>query len=115
MCCWNVYIGTSTPSAALHVVGGFIGGLRSATSPITTTAADYIILVGGTGPRTVSIATVTKQSGKILIIKEANNATGTITITDAGGGTFDGAASLLIAMAYGVYRLTSDGTNWFTF
>ena len=65
----------------------------------------------------VMILTECLKNGRTLIFKdEGGDATNNnITITGEGGETFDGAGQIVIAANYGVVRLYSDGSNWFTF
>lgn len=88
----------------------------------TPTAVDYmsagesIIAVTNTAaPRTITLANADKDSAKRIEIKDESGgaATNNITIV-AETGTIDGAASVAITANYGVARLYSDGTNWFS-
>ena len=56
-------------------------------------------------------------AGRIVIIKDVGGSANTnnITIATEGSETIDGSASSTISSNYGVVRLFSDGTNWFTF
>ncbi|HZV13329.1 MAG TPA: hypothetical protein VFA55_08940, partial [Candidatus Kapabacteria bacterium] len=84
----------------------------------TATASDYILGVtaGGVTINLPSAASVT--AGKMYIIKDESGsaATSNITITPSGTETIDGAGgNATISTNYGVLKIYSDGTNWFTF
>jgi hypothetical protein len=56
------------------------------------------------------------RAGRIFIIKDqAGRATAAPnTIATQGAATIDGAATYPLSVNYGVVRLYSNGTNWFT-
>ena len=65
----------------------------------------------------VNIDALDAVKGKEVIIKDQSglaSITNTITVVPLGGKTIDGEASLEIDIAYGVLRIYSDGTNYFT-
>ena len=92
---------------------------RTATATdYTTTATDIIIGVTSTSSaRTVTLLSGMVAEGVIVIIKDESGAAGTnnITIATEGSETIDGSATLVISSNYGVARLYSDGTDWFSF
>ena len=87
------------------------------TAVSATTAGQRIILVTDTAaPRTITLATADTVNGREIIIKDASGAAlvNNITIDTEGAQTIDGAADVTINTNYGVFRLVSNGTNWFT-
>ena len=131
----NVGIGTTALQTAFAVTNGHVGiGTWTATSGLqlkqsfafyrTSTAASVqsagqtIIGVTSTAaPRTITLATADVVVGRIIIIKDESGAAATnnITINTQGGQTIDGVATVTISANYGVVKVYSDGTNWFTF
>jgi hypothetical protein len=70
-----------------------------------------------TAPRTATLPTSVGVKGKIYIVKDEAGLAGTqnITIATTSAQTIDGAATKVINTNFGVFRLYSNGTNWFTF
>lgn len=66
--------------------------------------------------RAVTILAASAVPGRQMTVKdESGSCSGTFTITvSPASGTIDGAASKVVNTAYGVLRLYSNGTNWFT-
>lgn len=90
----------------------------SKSADYTTTGNDVIVGVDSSGGAvTITLASATVTAGRMVIIKDEGGQAGTnnITIATEGSETIDGAASKTISTNYGVLRLYSDGTNWFTF
>ena len=88
------------------------------TSAYTATEDDAIVGVDTTSSAvTVTLGSDLVSEGRIIIIKDVGGNAGTnnITIATEGSETIDGAASTSISTNYGVVRLFSDGTNWFSF
>jgi len=86
----------------------------------TALTTDYIIRYTSlTVTRTVTLPTAASATaGRIYIIKDGSgSATALIKITVDGNGaeTIDGAATVDITAAYGVLRIFTDGTSWFSF
>ncbi len=99
-------------------------GLGVAFGRTTVADANYTVLLTDrricytsiSAARVVTLPSVATTTGQSFIIKdESGNCSGsnTITITPASG-TIDGAANKVVNTAYGVQRIYSNGTNWFT-
>lgn len=91
---------------------------RTATAVSANTAATVIVGVTSTASaRTITLDTDDVIDGLIIIVKDESGAANVnnITIDTEGTELIDGAASIVINTAYGVARLYSNGTNWFTF
>lgn len=91
---------------------------RTPTAASVGSSAESIIGVTDTGaPRTVTLASAETDSGKIIIVKDESGGAGTnnITVATEGAETIDGAATAVISTNFGVLRIYSDGTDWFTF
>ncbi len=83
----------------------------------TTTDNDlYIAVTDTSSARTVTLLSATVAEGRTITIKDESGLAGTnsITIATEGSETIDGSATLVISSNYGVARLISDGTDWFT-
>ena len=91
---------------------------RTATAVnYTTVKNDGIVGVTDTSvARTVTLGSVAVFEGNTINVKDESGVAGTnnITIATEGSELIDGAATLVISSNYGVARLYSDGTNWFT-
>jgi parallel beta-helix repeat protein len=91
------------------------GTVTITTATYTAIADDSIILCNRAGTITVTIPNPSKFQGRVITVKDVSGAANTNNITVAGAaGNIDGAANKVINTAYGVLRLTNDGTNWFT-
>ncbi|QQS59860.1 hypothetical protein IPN35_03255 [Candidatus Peregrinibacteria bacterium] len=113
----NVGIGIVNPTSTLQINGSF-AVLRSEVTASTSSSGETIIGVTDTAaPRTITLSNADATSGRIMIIKDESGgaATNNITVVVEGGGTMDGATSIVISANYGVLRLYSNGTNWFSF
>ena len=114
-----VGIGTTTPSALLHVEGDAIlaGSQKvkvrdvSATSSITT--SDYCIRCVQTSAITLTLPSKTDNSGQVLIFKDAlgNATSNNITIAGGGSDTIDGAGTYVIDRSNEGVNFICDGTN----
>lgn len=92
-------------------------GRTQTASDHQTTDSDLIVEVTDTSaPRTITLASATVTAGRVVIIKDVSGGAGTnnIAVVTEGAETIDGAASVVIDTNYGVVRLYSDGSNWFT-
>ncbi|MEE9198472.1 MAG: hypothetical protein V3U26_01605 [Dehalococcoidia bacterium] len=95
-----------------------VAHVAAKTAAYTTTDADAIVPVDTTGGAvTITLGSATVEAGRITIVKDVGGSAGTssITVDTEGTETIDGAASAAISTDYGVLRLYSDGSNWFTF
>jgi hypothetical protein len=91
---------------------------RSATAANASSSNQTILGVTDTSAaRTITLATADVVDGRIIIIKDESGGatTNNITIVTEGSETIDGEASIAITADYGVLRLYSNGTNWFSF
>lgn len=108
----------------LSVAGSFVGAggapnewTRVATAVDAATGGAMILGVTDTSvARTMTLSTVDAVAGKIIHIKdESGGATANnITIDTEGSELIDGQATATISVNYGVLRVYSDGTNWFS-
>ena len=74
------------------------------------TLTDSDVYLGCDGGHTITLAGA--LSGRRVTIKDEAGTAGASAITVTG--TVDGAANPTISTNYGVIRLISNGTNWFT-
>jgi len=98
------------------ISGGFSFGRTVTAGSISTTGEVIIGVTDTSSARTIDLSTASTDSGRIFIIKDESGAANVnnITVTTEGAETIDGAASKVINTAYGVLRVYSDGTNFFT-
>lgn len=113
----NVGIGTSSPTATLHVVGGQIQNLTETATNYTVLSTDLIIGVTSTAaPRTITLPTAAAANkGQIYTVKDESGGAllNNITINVTGGGNIDGAATAVILTNYGSFNFYSNGTQWY--
>ncbi|MBF0387314.1 MAG: hypothetical protein HQL20_05600 [Candidatus Omnitrophica bacterium] len=112
----NVGIGTISPGSTFDLKGSF-AVYRVAKDADATTSGEVIIGVTSTAAaRTITLANADKVAGRIIMVKDESGAAATNNITvQAEAGTIDGAANVVISANYGVVRVYSDGSNWFSF
>jgi hypothetical protein len=113
----NVGIGSSAPASKLDLAGSF-AFYRAGKSASASSAGETIIGVTDTSAaRTITMSTSDMKPGRILIVKDESGAAGTnnITVDTQGAETVDGQDSVTITADYGVVRVYSNGSNWFTF
>ena len=114
----DITLSGSVTLTDLLTTKGIATNYAAKTADYTTTSDDVIVGVDTSGGAvTITLASATVTAGRIVIIKDVGGSAGTnnITIATEGSETIDGAASSTISSNYGVVRLFSDGTNWFTF
>lgn len=108
----NVTHGGAT---ALHIDATAV---THAASPYAVLATDTIIPVDTTGGTvTVNLPATATAAGTIYIVKDVGGDAGTNNITVSAGGTthIDGSTTVVISTNYGVARIFSNGTQYFTF
>jgi hypothetical protein len=93
-------------------------GVVTVTSSYTITDSDQVtvLLVDTNLARTITLPPVA-TAGRLLFVKDKTGsaATNNITVTRAAPtATIDGVTSKTISTTYGVLRLISDGSNWYT-
>jgi hypothetical protein len=90
--------------------------VRTAVVADSNTAGESIIgVTDTTAPRNITLDDDDKIDAKRITVKDESGNAGVnnITITPESG-TIDGAASVQIVVNYGVVRIYSDGSNWFS-
>ena len=122
-----VFRDVSETSAWTKVKEAPLSAIMNSMFNITTGATGTVAIDGtativgcsytDTGAVTATIATAALAAGKVIIVKDIGGSgdTNNITIATEGDETIDGAATKVIDADYGVARLYSDGTNWFSF
>lgn len=88
------------------------------TTPVTVGLTDYIVGSNLTtpGPVSVVLPTAAGNAGRIFTVKDEKGdaAANPVTLSVTGGGNINGAATFVIANAYGGANVYSNGTQWFT-
>ncbi len=106
-------------SGSLTIKGGIINKRTATATSYTVLVTDYIVGVTSTAAaRTITLpAAATATVGKTYIVKDESGAAATNNITVQGNAaeTIEGTNTKLINTNYGVLRLYTDGTSWFTF
>jgi len=101
---------TNLPGASRPTVTTDSSGTNSTISnPAAGTLEDIYLVSNGASAVTITLPTVTGNSGYRVHIKRLGTAN--VTISPASG-TIDGAASQVLSIQYSAYTLTTDGTNW---
>jgi uncharacterized metal-binding protein len=101
---------TNLPGASRPTVTTDSSGTNSTISnPAAGTLEDIYLVSNGASAVTITLPTVTGNSGYKVNIKRLGTAN--VTISPASG-TIDGAASQVLSVQYSAYTLTTDGTNW---
>ena len=118
----NVFVIGSASGTAVTTSSGLIATSGVVLNRVATTG-NYIVLssdtiIGVTSvPRVVTLQSPIPPRGFIVIVMdESGGATAgnEISIVAGGSSLVNGAASIAISTSYGVRRLISNGTNWFT-
>lgn len=106
----------TSPNSGLQVDTTFAWKHVSSSVDDTSTDETIIGIDDTTVARTVTLQTADVVAGRIVIVKDESGAAGTnnITVDTQGAELIDGVASVSITANYGVIRVYSDGTNWFT-
>lgn len=118
----TVYVGdgqTWQPAAAYTALLGSRSWRRAAAVTSNTTLSDQGVIqpVDTSGNAvTVTLASAMAEDGAEVLIKDegGNAATNAVTVDTEGSESIDGATSQSIASNYGVLRLYSDGSNWYS-
>jgi hypothetical protein len=101
---------TNLPGVSRPTVTTDSSGTNSTISnPAAGTLEDIYLVSNGASAVTITLPTVTGNSGYKVNIKRLGTAN--VTISPASG-TIDGAASQVLSIQYSAYTLTTDGTNW---
>lgn len=125
---FTVNQGGTTKKETLDQVKAYLGSGDQATHRTAVGAADYnpsalttdyiIAMTDTAAPRAVTISTEDEDSGTtdnprmMIVIDESGNCNvSNITITLESGGTINGAANVVMNVAYQAVRLYLDGTN----
>ena len=112
----NVGIGTTEPNSFLHCYGSFATRVHTVTVDTTLGANHHVVLVNASdGNRTITLPNATTCKGRQYIIKKIDSSSNTVTISAQSEQTIDGQSSVDITEQYGIVRVVSDGSNWYTF
>jgi hypothetical protein len=113
----NVGIGTWVPNSGLQLNASFAVFRTGTAASVQSTGQVIIGVTDTTVARTITLATTDIAPGRIIIIKDESGgaATHNITVNTQGGQNIDNVTSVTISANYGVIRVYSDGTKWFTF
>ena len=113
----NVGISTTAPVSTLQIQGSFAVYRTGTAGDVSSAGQSVIGVTDTTSARTITLATADMKPGRIMIIKDETGAAATHNITVATQGTekIDGQDTITITANYGVLRVYSDGSNWFTF
>ncbi|HEY1644939.1 MAG TPA: hypothetical protein VGF75_00965, partial [Candidatus Saccharimonadales bacterium] len=117
----NVGIGTTAPTARLHVYGGQVvkqDVTLVAPGSYTVLVSDYIVKFDTTSAAASALLpnpNAPSNGGQVFIFKDwaGNAGTNNITITVDGGANIDGASSYVINSDYGSVTVFSDSFNYF--
>jgi uncharacterized metal-binding protein len=102
---------TNLPGASRPTVTTDSSGTNSTISnPAAGTLEDIYLVSNGASAVTITLPTVTSNSGYRVHIKRLGTAN--VTVSPASG-TIDGAANQVLSIQYSAYTLTTDGTNWY--
>ena len=96
---------------------GLVYPWEEVTATASTAAGAYFFgVTNTTSAYTLTLSTRLLRRGRVVVVKDQSGAAGTnnITIATEGSETIDGSATAVLGTNYGVVRLYSDGSNWFT-
>lgn len=88
--------------------------VTDANYTITTTDGYQALIIPATADRTLTLPAASANTGRVLVFKKPNSATGKLIVTRAGSDTIDGATSYSLVAQYDAVTIVSDGTNWST-
>jgi hypothetical protein len=103
---WVTAAGASRPT----VTTDNSGTNSTISNPSAGTLEDIYLVDNGASAVTITLPTVTSNSGYKVQIKRLGTAN--VTLSPASG-TIDGAGSKILTLQYMSLTLTTDGTNWF--
>jgi hypothetical protein len=112
-----VAIGTPGPTSSLHVGGSQSVHRTSVAADYTAADNDYYIGVTDTAARrSITLPSAARRAGRVYIIKDESGraAAHPISVSASNPETIDGKATLTISNDYGVLRVISSGTSWFS-
>ena len=114
---WSVdFTGLMALAGGLSLNRGEAAVVHSA-SPYTILVTDCIVPVNTTGGAvTVDLPATAPAAGKVWIVKDEGGDAGTNHVTISAGGTtqIDGGTTATISSNYGVSRIYSNGSQYFT-
>jgi hypothetical protein len=111
-------IGLGAITVPRLTTGSFQRGATVSSSNQTSGLYKSIYLIDCSGGnRSLTMRDIDCVAGREYIIKKTTGDSNILSVQREGGSTktFDGATSLTSTAAYGVIRITSNGTNWFTY
>lgn len=108
--------GATTARFAAWINGGLIHKITEQAANYTVTVGDYYVGITSTAAaRTVTLPATVPQTGWTCVVKDESGGAATNNITVGGGGVnIDGAANFVINTNYGVVRIYSNGTQYYT-
>lgn len=109
----NVGIGTTTPNASLHVVGGISTGFVTKTANYTLTNADsFVAANASSGGISISLPSAVGLIGREFTVKKVDTSSNAVTIVTSSSQTIDGSVSVILNTKWQGATLVSDGANW---
>lgn len=103
----DVGAGLTTYRATVAQIGAAIA---------TGTVATFVPQATSGGPVAYMLPTAATHQDEMYLLKDTDGQAGTnnVTVSVTGGGNIDGSASVIISANYGVLRVWSDGTQWWS-